>query len=827
MAAETEILADTEKNGGACDTAHGAALDFFFRSASSVSGFTAERGELTWEEGKLIYRIKGAGSAVSSPEIRVEAGHPYSMLLPLRNTLRIRARNATAAAEWKITVRVGEQKTFEEKNAVTVPVTPESGRFETCYANLSGLGLDGYLRGFRIEAAGAASGTVEIEEISFEREDAVTETAGEILSCLADPERDTVTVTGRLKEEYRDREVVLYDTNIGNYKEELLPGQIAGTAVADGTAFTVTVPFTVRIGGESEMTRLSSLFLAAVDGVKVTAKPFAIENYRDFEENPYAFSLPERSASVTEPAYGAAGDGYTDDTQAIQKAIDAVAAAGGGRVILPGDPESFYGRRYLATNIRLRDSIELVIEKGAVLWQSSRPEDYAYDAVYGHDVVIPGVNWTHAFLCHNLPLIQGDRVSHIKITGGGTIRCMDCGGEDPTGYDIGNLWTGCAHKIHIEPIGLYACTEVEVSDITILRSNGYHFSLQSCRNVYAANLTFKEVTCASGDGISMFAGTQNVMITRLMDLSNDDAVVLVSAYNDPRGLTWWKSDPERDNSIANITVCHSWIQAGHGVTFITWGTDNPDLSRNEIRDIFVYDNVLNEVGTWCDNPYYGESPFTNLETEDYSPVKGVRLKNNKIAIENLRSIQATDLVSDSALRSTSQFRYGDFERRDPLHPEWVAGLSNWTVRENGGTVRALPNDAGYMGVVQGKAMLAQGLFLSGDGHRFTADVRVVSGRARLFAADILTGAVLASAEYTAENFAGGTAWKRVSLTFRGTERNVYLGLEVLTEDGAADLDNCSVQDTDGASVRPDLPEETAIGSLTERVDPHRDPESRL
>lgn len=779
--------------------------DFEFGTEESVGNFSAGGGKVSWNNGKLIYEITGSDAFLASPTINAVVGSQYSMLLPLRNTILLRAKNGTKATEWKISVRTGFNLGYSDSNSKTISVTPNSDQFETYYVNLSELNLSGYLRGFKLEPIGADGGVIEIDAVSFEREDPIIETAGEIISCIA--ENDTVTVRGKLKEEYKNKEVAIYETNLTNISETI-SGKPLAKATADGTDFTVTFPLYLPLHNK-QVSRLSSLFIAAVGDVKVVNHAFKIENYRDFDENPYAFTVPERTAVVTDAAYGARGDGFTDDTQAIQKAIDDIAAQGGGKVIIPGDESNFYGRRYIATNIKMKSNIELVIEKGAVIWQSPRKADYQYDVIYDHDVNIKGVNWTHSFLCHNYPLIQGDQVQNIKITGGGILRCMDCGGEDPTGVDGTKLWTGCKNKMHIEPIGLYSCTNVEISDLTFLRTNSYHVSLQSCQNVYVGNLTFKEVTCASGDGISMFAGTNNVFITRLMIFSNDDAVVLVSAYNDPRGLTWWKSNPDGDNSIRNITVCHSWINSGHGVTFITWGTDNPDLSKNVIKNINIYDNVLNTIGTWCDNPYYGKVPFDNLETDDFSPVQGVRIFNNKITSQpDLMTIRATDLVSDTKLTSTNQFEFGDFERKDSENPDWVSGLSNWTVVENKGTVTTAPNGMGYMGVVNGKASMAQGLYMAKGGHKFSADIKVLSGKVRLFVSDILTGEVLSAKDYTAEEF--GNEWKNVSLTYMGTNRNFYLGVEVLSDDGAVNIDNCKVVDIPESEVQPNISDEIVI-----------------
>ncbi len=65
--------------------------------------------------------------------------------------------------------------------------------------------------------------------------------------------------------------------------------------------------------------------------------------------------------------------------------------------MIPGDG-SVYGKRYIVTNIDVKSNVELYIDGGAVLWQSPREADYKYKPARGHDVSIPGVNWTHAGL---------------------------------------------------------------------------------------------------------------------------------------------------------------------------------------------------------------------------------------------------------------------------------------------------------------------------------------------------------------------------------------------------------------------------------------------
>src|SRR5438874_2399919 len=67
--------------------------------------------------------------------------------------------------------------------------------------------------------------------------------------------------------------------------------------------------------------------------------------------------------------FGATGDGKTKDTVAIQKALDACAAAGGGEVVVPAG-------EYLSGSLDLKSNTTLRIEKDATLSGSPDLEDY-------------------------------------------------------------------------------------------------------------------------------------------------------------------------------------------------------------------------------------------------------------------------------------------------------------------------------------------------------------------------------------------------------------------------------------------------------------------
>jgi polygalacturonase len=118
--------------------------------------------------------------------------------------------------------------------------------------------------------------------------------------------------------------------------------------------------------------------------------------------------------------FGATGDGKTVDSPAINAAIEAAAAAGGGTVVFPAGS-------YISFSIRLKSKVDLYLSQGSAIIAADSPKPgettgymggtydaaepkTAYDAYqdYGHN------HW------HN-SLMWGEGISDISITGPGLI----------------------------------------------------------------------------------------------------------------------------------------------------------------------------------------------------------------------------------------------------------------------------------------------------------------------------------------------------------------------------------------------------------------------
>ena len=765
--------------------------------------YTVEGGTLTDRGGAMVLGLQGE-TRLTSPVFPNNSDTVYNMVMPLRNTVFMVIENRSTAKQAILTWATSTHP-WGRNGSIGVELA-QDGEPHAYYFNLSRLPefCDGRMAQFVLCAEG--EGEIIIHRYTFEQEKSVREVGCEVLSLTADPVAETITFRGNLLgtqalSAYAGGEIKLYTTTMADEKDTPAGKRLVGACEipADGKGEVTIENIPLRDEYTTRLPYQFAVFAEAEDKAPLwLCDRFYIENYEDFDKNPYPFDLPDYTVSVTD--FGAKGNAMTDDTKAIQAAIDHVAKAGGGRVILPGSAD-LYGRRYVITNILMHSFVELHFEKGAILWQSQLKDDYDYEVTYGHDGVIPGVNWTHNLHVSNLPLVQAANIHHFKVTGHGTIRMMDTGSVE--GVGMPGYATGCPDRIHCIPLGFFCVDHCVCQDVEITRSNNYHTEFNHSTNVYIANVKLHEVKCVSGDGFGV-AGAKHVFVNRCFMQSNDDGIVMSCHYYDPRGILWWTNMKDEDNGCRDITTVHSYINSGGGkaLAFITWGTSDPIQEREEIDGVYAYDNFLtsvNPVGTWPDNPYNGRQPFDNCETDDYSPVKNVRIFGNRcVGNCTLGPIAATNVLTDCGVHSTNQFRNGDFT---------LGGMANWTYFGNGApscihTVIYADKEKGCIEAFdKGEVATAQGLHLLAGTHTVTAELFTGHDGATLYVSRIQTGEIIAEKTFVCSRP------ETVTLTFAlsaedSEEHDVFIGFRSVGSDpeGFAIFDQCalsSVVDEEG------------------------------
>ena len=118
--------------------------------------------------------------------------------------------------------------------------------------------------------------------------------------------------------------------------------------------------------------------------------------------------------------YGAKGDGQTDDAAAIQRAINACSAAGGGTVIIPA------GHTFLCGPLYLKSYVNLHLEPNSRLL--ANPDESIYTESAFRENRGEGMMWAWVKISDGLQLVgiiqlfahKGDSVSvYFSCTGNG------------------------------------------------------------------------------------------------------------------------------------------------------------------------------------------------------------------------------------------------------------------------------------------------------------------------------------------------------------------------------------------------------------------------
>lgn len=230
--------------------------------------------------------------------------------------------------------------------------------------------------------------------------------------------------------------------------------------------------------------------------------------------------------------YGAAGDGQTLDTRAIQAAIDACGLAGGGTVYLRAG-------NYVTGSIFLRSHVTLHIDGGAALLGNENAVDYPVLRSWWEGVEQD----THA------PLISGNDLKNIAVIGRGTV--------DGRGAP---WWKMLREKTlkHPRPrlISFANCTNVLIEGLTLANSPSWTIHPVRCENVTVDKVTIiNPADSPNTDGINPDS-CRNVHISNCHIDVGDDCITIKSG----------KEDAGRANlsPCENITITNCTMMHGHG-----------------------------------------------------------------------------------------------------------------------------------------------------------------------------------------------------------------------------------------------------------------------
>jgi polygalacturonase len=301
--------------------------------------------------------------------------------------------------------------------------------------------------------------------------------------------------------------------------------------------------------------------------------------------------------------FGARGDGKTVDTPAINRAIEAAAAAGGGTVRFPAGT-------YLCFSIHLKSNVDLYLDQGATILAAETGEQGSYDPAepnawdkyqdFGHS------HWHNA-------LLWGEGISDVSILGPGLMWGKGLTkGRGETGAGVGDKSISLknCHNITLRDIsilhgGHFAILATGVDNLTIdnvmLDTNRDGMDIDCCHNVRVSNCTVNSpwddgICPKSSYGLGYARATENLTITNCFVTGGyEEGTVLDGTWKEfqpgvrvPR-TGRIKCGTESNGGFKNITISNCVFEKCQGLAIETVdGALAEDISITNItmRDIF-------------------------------------------------------------------------------------------------------------------------------------------------------------------------------------------------------------------------------------------------
>lgn len=289
-------------------------------------------------------------------------------------------------------------------------------------------------------------------------------------------------------------------------------------------------------------------------------------------------------------AYGAKGDGATNDAAAIQRAIDACEQQGGGQVFFPA------GHTFLAGPIQLKSNVEIYLPATAVLKAS--PDESLYTLSAFGENRGEGMRWLWA-----------EHFTNLSLRGQGTI---DGNGVSFMGRELSDSYelkpvTTFDPRPHV--LTLIDGRNVSMRDITIREGAYWTVHLVGCEDVVIDGINLlNNLKIRNGDGIDI-DHSRHVRVSNCHITSGDDCICLknrreFAEYGSCHDITVTnctmtsrscaiKIGSENMDSIYNVTIDNCVItRSNRGL-----GIQNRD--EGTVTDV-SFSNILMDLQLWSD-----------------------------------------------------------------------------------------------------------------------------------------------------------------------------------------------------------------------------------
>ena len=253
-------------------------------------------------------------------------------------------------------------------------------------------------------------------------------------------------------------------------------------------------------------------------------------------------------------AFGAKGDGATDDAAAIQCAIDQCSKDGGGRVLFPRN------HTFLAGPVELKSQVELHLEATATL--KANPDERIYKLSAFGENRGEGMMWLYA-----------NDAENISITGKGTIHgngIAFMGAELEDSYELKPLADQTFDpRPHV--LTLTNVRNLTIRDVTIKEGAYWTVHLIGCNEAVIDGINLlNNLKIRNGDGIDL-DHSKNIRIANCHITSGDDCICLKN-----------RREFEQYGSCHDITVTNCVMSSRSCAIKI--GSENMDSIYNVVFD---------------------------------------------------------------------------------------------------------------------------------------------------------------------------------------------------------------------------------------------------